>query len=276
MLTDEIRLKSARELDIMQEGGRIVADTLVLLRERVRAGITTGELNAAAEQFLRERGAVTSYREVGYHFGVVCTSINEQIVHGIPGNRTLREGDLVSLDIAAIYQGFHADAAITVGVGTVSPQARHLLESTERALALGLSLATVGRHLHDLSAAIQDYVEGQGFRVVRNLVGHGIGRKMWEAPQVPNFRQDKRGPVLRAGTVFTIEPMVTVGRPDNKVMPDKWTIVTKDKKASAHFEHTIAVTAEGPRILTRPSEPAAAWALHPPTSARSETLLQHV
>ena len=276
MLTNEIRLKSARELNIMQAAGRIVADTLVLLKEHAREGIATGALNTLAEESLRAAGAVTSYREVGYDFGVVCVSINEQIVHGIPGSRVLKQGDLVSLDIAATYQGYHADAAITVGVGTLSPQARHLLETTESALALGISLATVGRHLHDISAAIQDFVEHRHLSVVRNLVGHGIGRSMWEAPQVPNFRQDKRGPVLRAGTVFTIEPMVNAGRPDNKTLPDKWTIVTRDKKASAHFEHTVAVTAEGPRILTLPGNPAGVWAANPPITRHSETALRHV
>ncbi|MGH2409182.1 MAG: M24 family metallopeptidase, partial [Chloroflexota bacterium] len=159
MLTNEIRLKSARELDLMQAAGRIVADTLVLLREHAREGVTTAALNALAEESLRAGGAVTSYREVGFDQGVVCVSINEQIVHGIPGNRTLKQGDVVSLDIAAIHQGYHADAAITVGIGTLAPQARHLLETTEQALALGISLATVGTHLHDISAAIQDYVE---------------------------------------------------------------------------------------------------------------------
>ncbi len=260
----------------MQVAGRVVADTLVLLQEHAREGITTGALNTLAEESLRAGGAVTSYREVGFDFGVVCVSINEQIVHGIPGSRVLKQGDLVSLDIAAIYKGYHADAAITVGVGTLSPQSRRLLETTELALALGISLATVGRHLHDISAAIQNFVEDHHLSVVRNLVGHGIGRQMWEAPQVPNFRQDKRGPVLRAGTVFTIEPMVNAGRPENKTLSDKWTIVTRDKKASAHFEHTIAVTADGPRILTLPGNPAKVWAARPPSTRRAETALRHV
>jgi len=276
LLTNEIRLKSSRELDIMQEAGRIVADTLALLKSHVRAGISTAALNTLAEDFMQRHGAVTSYKEVGFTFGVVCVSINEQIVHGIPGHRVLKDGDLVSLDIAAIYNGYHADAAITVGVGSLAPQARHLMETTEQALALGISLATVGRHLHDISAAIQDYVEARHLRVVRNLVGHGIGQKMWEAPQVPNFRQDKRGPVLRAGTVFTIEPMVTAGRAENKLLSDKWTIVTKDRKPAAHFEHTIAVTAQGPRILTRPSDPAAAWAAVPPRVGPLQTSAYHV
>jgi methionyl aminopeptidase len=273
LLTNEIRLKSSRELDIMQEAGRIVADTLVLLRSRVQTGVSTAELNALAEDYLKQQGAVTSYKEVGFDYGVVCVSINEQIVHGIPGHRILKDGDLVSLDISAMYKGYHADAALSVGVGTVAPAVQHLLDTTEQALALGISLATVGRHLHDISAVIQDYVETRHLSVVRNLVGHGIGRKMWEAPQVPNFRQATRGPVLRAGTVFTIEPMVNAGRADNKVMPDKWTIVTKDRKASAHFEHSIAVTADGPRILTSPTDRAAVWAGVPPRVEHRQTSL---
>ncbi|HVC79902.1 MAG TPA: type I methionyl aminopeptidase [Chloroflexota bacterium] len=276
MLTNEIRLKSARELDLMQAAGRVVADTLVLLKEHAREGVTTAALNALAEESLQAGGAVTSYRQVGFDFGVVCVSINEQIVHGIPGNRVLKQGDVVSLDIAAIRQGYHADAAITVGIGTLTTQARHLLETTEQALALGISLATVGRHLHDISAAIQEFVERRHLNVMRNLVGHGIGRQMWEAPQVPNFRQNNRGPVLRAGTVFTIEPMVSIGRPDNKTLPDKWTIVTRDRKAAAHFEHTVAVTADGPRILTLPGNPASVWAGNPPLTRQMETAIRHV
>jgi methionyl aminopeptidase len=245
------------------------------LRSRVQAGISTAELNTLAEDYLKQHGAATSYKEVGFDYGVVCVSINEQIVHGIPGHRVLKDGDLVSLDIAAMYKGYHADAAVSVGVGTLAPAVRHLLDTTEQALALGISLATVGRHLHDISALIQDYVESRHLSVVRNLVGHGIGRKMWEAPQVPNFRQDTRGPVLRAGTVFTIEPMVNAGRADNKVMPDKWTIVTKGRKPSAHFEHTIAVTADGPRILTSPTDKTAVWAAVPPRIERRQTSMLH-
>lgn len=260
----------------MQQAGQIVADTLVLLKTSLRPGMTTRELNTIAEEYLRSRQAVTSYTEVGFD-GVVCVSINDEVVHGIPGKRVLRDGDVVSLDIAAIYQGYHGDAAITVGVGDVSRDARHLLRSTEAALALGISLATVGRHLFDISAAIHDYVERQGLSVVRNLVGHGIGRSMWEEPQVPNYRQDTRGPVLRAGMVFTIEPMVNAGRAETRVLSDKWTIVTKDRKLSAHFEHTVAVTDAGPRILTLASDPSAVWALDPPVAPSDvKTVLQRV
>jgi methionyl aminopeptidase len=173
----------------------------------------------------------------------------------------------VSLDIAAIYGGYHGDAAITAGVGLLSPQARHLAESTEQALALGISLATPGRHLYDISAAIHEFVESKGLSVVRNLVGHGIGRSMWEEPQVPNYRQASRGIVLRPGMVFTIEPMVNAGHPETVVLADKWTIVTKDRKLSAHFEHTVAITESGPWVLTEPSDQARMWARGPALAA---------
>jgi methionyl aminopeptidase len=247
----------------MRQAGKIVADTLLLLRDQLREGVSTRELNTIAADYIKERGALSSYTHVNFD-GVVCVSINDEIVHGIPGKRLLRAGDLVSLDIAASYGGYHADAAITAGVGLISPQARHLMDSTEQALALGISLATPGRHLFDLSAAIQDFVESRGLSVVRNLVGHGIGRGMWEDPQVPNYRQDSRGPVLRSGMVFTIEPMVNAGRAETKTLSDGWTIVTNDRKLSAHFEHTIVVTDAGPRILTEPADPGKTWALAPP------------
>ena len=270
-----IRLKSSRELEIMQQAGQIVADTLLLLRQNLQPGITTRELNRIAEDSIVSRGAVTSYTEVGFD-GVVCVSVNDEVVHGIPGKRVLREGDLVSLDIAAIYQGYHGDAALTAGVGIISPEARHLITSTEQALALGISLATAGRHIYDISAAIHAFVESKGLSVVRNLVGHGIGRSMHEDPQMPNYRQDTRGPVLRAGTTFTIEPMVNAGKADTRVLGDKWTIVTRDHRLSAHFEHTIAVTNGPARILTLPSDASSAWALVPPSSRSQEPQLQQV
>ncbi|MDB5057918.1 MAG: map [Chloroflexi bacterium] len=258
-----IRLKSARELELMQHAGQIVADTLLLLRGHLKDGVVTRELNDIAEEYIASRGAVTSYAQVGFD-GVVCVSVNEEVVHGIPGPRVLRAGDVVGLDIVVIYGGYHADAAITAGVGIISPQAQHLLTSTENALALGISLATPGRHLFDVSAAIHDYIESEGLSVVRNLVGHGIGRSMWEEPQVPNYRQGSRGPVLRSGMTFTIEPMVNVGRPETKTLNDQWTIVTKDRKLSAHFEHTIAVADNGSQILTAPSDRSKTWATVPP------------
>jgi methionyl aminopeptidase len=261
-------LKSSRELELMGKAGQIVADTLLLLRDTLREGISTRELNTVATDYIAEHGALSSYTHVNFD-GVVCVSVNDEIVHGIPGKRLLRAGDLVSLDIAVSYGGYHADAAITAGVGLISPQAKHLMDSTEQALALGITLATPGRHLFDVSAAIQDFVESRGLSVVRNLVGHGIGRGMWEEPQVPNYRQDTRGPILRSGMVFTIEPMVNAGRAETKTLADDWTIVTSDHKLSAHFEHTIVVTDSGPRILTQPTDAGKTWSLSPPIERES-------
>jgi methionyl aminopeptidase len=262
-----IRPKSARELELMQQGGRIVADTLVLLRSHLRPGISTRSLNDLAAEYIQSQGAQSSYIEVDFD-GVVCVSVNEEVVHGIPGDRVLRAGDVVSLDIAVKYHGYHADAALTAGVGAISPVAQRLLRTTEEALALGLSLATVGRHLGDISAAIQDYVEADGFGIIRNLAGHGIGRSMWEDPQVLNYRDGSRGPILPAGAVFTIEPMVSSGHFGVHTLGDGWTIVTNDRKVAAHFEHTVAVTKDGPKILTVPSDPSQLWAAAPPRTLR--------
>lgn len=259
----KIRLKSERELQTMAHAGQIVADTLVLLQDSVRPGVSTGALNELAVAHLQRRGALSSYPAVGFD-GVVCTSLNDEVVHGIPGARVLRQGDIIGLDISAIFDGYHADAAITVGVGEIAASARRLLTVTEGALALGISLSMQGRYLHEIGAAIQTFVEAHGYAVVRGLVGHGIGRSMWEEPQVPNYRQASRGPQLRPGMVYTIEPMVNAGSADTHVLGDHWTIATKDHALSAHFEHTVAVTGQGPRVLTVPSEHARLWATHVP------------
>jgi len=258
----KIRLKSAPEVELMAQAGQIVADTLLMLKEHAKPGVSTAELNRLAETYMAQRNAVSSYREVNFN-GVVCTAINEQVVHGIPGARQLRAGDLVSLDIAAIYRGYHADAAISFGVGAISPQAQHLIEVTENALALGMSLAQPGHRINEIGDAVQSYVEGHHMSVVRNLVGHGIGRSMWEEPNVPNYRVDERGPVLRPGMVFTIEPMVSAGGEEVVMLEDKWTIVTEDHSLAAHFEHTVAITERGVRILTQPSNRSALWAALP-------------
>lgn len=252
----------------MAQAGEIVADTLLLLKSHVRPGITTAALNAIAVQYLGERGALSSYPAVNFA-GVVCTSIDDEVVHGIPGPRVVEEGNIIGLDIAAIWGGYHADAAITVPVGVVSAAAHHLLVVTEGALALGLSLCTPGRNLYDIGAAIQMYVESNRCSVVRGLVGHGIGKSMWEEPQVPNYRQEARGPALRPGMVFTIEPMVNAGGLETVQQADGWTITTKDHSLSAHFEHTVAITEGAPRILTTASDRAAVWATQVPRLAES-------
>ena len=248
-----IQLKSAREIEIMAQGGRILAATMARLRAAVRPGVTTAELDDMAETFIRSHDGATPAFKGLYGFpGSVCASINNEIVHGIPSKRrTLEAGDIVSLDIGVRYQGFFTDSATTVAVGDVSEESRRLLEVTEAALAAGIEAAQPGNHMGDIGAAVQGVVEGAGFSVVRDLVGHGIGVEFHEKPQVPNYGKPKRGMKLATGLTIAIEPMVNAGSPDTREMPDKWTIVTADGSRSAHFEHTIAITEQGPRILTR-------------------------
>ena len=247
-----IQLKSAREIEIMAQGGRILAATVARLRAAVRPGVTTAELDEMAETFIRSHeGATPAFKGLYGFPGSVCASINNEIVHGIPSKRrTLQSGDIVSLDVGVRYQGFFTDSATTVAVGEVSEESRRLLEVTEAALAAGIQAAQPGNHMGDIGAAVQGVVEGAGFSVVRDLVGHGIGVEFHEKPQVPNYGKPNRGMKLAAGLTIAIEPMVNAGSPDTREMPDRWTIVTADGSRSAHFEHTIAITEQGPRILT--------------------------
>jgi methionyl aminopeptidase len=213
--------------------------------------VKTLELDRFAEVFLRERGARPAFKGYrGYGF-TLCTSVNEEIVHGLPGERRLQEGDILSLDLGAIVDGYYGDAAITVGVGEISPDARRLLQVTQEALHRGIAQAVPGRRLTDISHAIQSHVESHGFSVVRVFVGHGIGRALHEEPQVPNFGPPDRGPVLRPGMVLAIEPMVNAGTPEVTILEDQWTAVSQDRSLSAHFEHTVAITENGPEVLTR-------------------------
>ena len=247
-----IQLKSAREIEIMAQGGRILAATVARLRAAVRPGVTTAELDEMAETFIRSHDGATPAFKGLYGFpGSVCASINNEIVHGIPSKRrTLEAGDIISLDVGVRYQGFFTDSATTVAVGEVPEESRRLLEVTEAALAAGIQAAQPGNHMGDIGAAVQGVVERAGFSVVRDLVGHGIGVEFHEKPQVPNYGKPKRGMKLSAGLTIAIEPMVNAGSPDTREMPDRWTIVTADGSRSAHFEHTIAITEQGPRILT--------------------------
>jgi methionyl aminopeptidase len=247
-----IQLKSAREIEIMAHGGRILAETVATLRAAVHPGVTTAELDEIGESFIRSHDGATPAFKGLYGFpGSVCASINNEIVHGIPSRRrTLQAGDIISLDVGVRYQGFYTDSATTVAVGEVPPESRRLLEVTEAALAAGIEAAQPGNHLGDIGAAVQGVVEGAGFSVVKDLVGHGIGVEFHEKPQVPNYGKAKRGMKLAAGLTIAIEPMVNAGSPETREMPDRWTIVTADGSRSAHFEHTVAITAEGPRILT--------------------------
>ncbi|MEP6904727.1 MAG: type I methionyl aminopeptidase [Gemmatimonadales bacterium] len=247
-----IQLKSQREIEVMARGGHILADTVTLMEQSVRPGISTQELDKIAEDFIRSHaGAVPSFKGL-YNFpSSICTSINNEIVHGIPSRkRVLQEGDIVSVDVGVKYEGYHTDSATTVAVGEVPEESRRLLAITREALDAGVRAAMIGNHLGDIGAAVQHVVELAGFSVVRDLVGHGIGTGFHEEPQVPNYGKPSRGLRLVPGLTIAIEPMVNVGKPGIRTMPDKWTVVTVDGGRSAHFEHTVAITENGPRILT--------------------------
>lgn len=245
-----IIIKSADELARMRRAGRVVAQAHALLAELIRPGVRTMQLDRAVEDFLSKVGAVPSFRGYQGFPASICTSVNEVVVHGIPGEQVLEDGDIIGVDIGAIVDGFHGDAAVTFAVGDVSAETQELLRVTEEALHKGISQARVGNRLSDVSHAIQQYVETHGFSVVRDFVGHGIGRRMHEAPQIPNFGPPGRGPRLGAGMCLAIEPMVNLGEADVRVTGDGWTVVTCDGKLSAHFEHTIAVTDGEPEIMT--------------------------
>jgi methionyl aminopeptidase len=245
-----VTLKTADQIAKMREAGKVVAAMLTATRDAVKPGVTTAELDRIAADILARAGAVSSF--LGYYGypATICTSVNEQIVHGIPSKRKLKEGDIVGIDAGAIVDGWHADAAITVPVGKISAQAQTLIDVTRGALARGIAAATVGNRLGDIGAAVQQYAESQGFSVVRNYVGHGIGRAMHEDPQVPNYGTADLGRVIREGLCIAIEPMVNVGGIATRVLDDNWTVVTEDGSLSAHFEHTLACLPDGPVILT--------------------------
>ena len=247
-----ITLKSSREIEIMARAGRIVAGTLALMREIVRPGMTTEDLDAAAEAFIRSHeGAVPSFKGLYGFPKTLCTSIDAEIVHGIPSaKRILSEGSIVSVDVGVQLEGLHADSATTIAVGRVPDEAVRLMDVTRESLAAAITQARVGNHIGDIGHAVQKVAEGAGYGVVRELVGHGIGTRFHEEPQVPNYGTPRRGPRLLEGMTLAIEPMITVGSPATRTLNDKWTVVTADGSLSAHFEHTIAITANGPRILT--------------------------
>ena len=247
-----IQLKSQREIEIMARGGKILAETVKLMERSVKPGMTTADLDALADEFIRSHaGATPSFKGL-YNFPAsICSSINHEIVHGIPSRkRVLYEGDVLSIDVGVQYEGYHTDSATTVAVGHVNDESRQLLQVTRDALDAGVAAAKPGNHLGDIGAAIQAVVEAAGFSVVRDLVGHGIGTGFHEEPQVPNYGKPNRGIRLVPGLTIAIEPMVNVGKPGIRTMPDKWTVVTIDGKRSAHFEHTVAITESGPRVLT--------------------------
>ena len=247
-----IVLKSARELVYMRAAGKIVAQTLMRLRDAVKPGVSTLELDRLAHESVTEAGAKAAFLGYRGYPASLCASINDEIVHGIPRrDRVLQEGDIISLDFGAIYEGYVGDSAITVPVGQVSAEAARLLQVTEEALEKGIAQALPNKHLGDISAAIQAHAEAAGFSVVRKYVGHGIGRAMHERPEVPNFGQPGRGPVLRPGLVLAIEPMVNTGTYETIELDDGWTVMTADGGLSAHFEHTVAIMNGEPEVLTR-------------------------
>jgi methionyl aminopeptidase len=246
-----IILKSNREIATMRRAGHIVARTLELLREHTKPGVTTRELNALAEMAIRRENAIPSFKGYKNFPAALCLSVNEEIVHGIPGKRVLKDGDILSIDLGVIYQGYQGDSATTLPVGTIGPVAQKLLDDTEAALFRGIAQATAGNHLFDISHAIELEAARLGYGLVREYVGHGIGRAMHEDPQVPNWGEPGKGPVLRAGMTLAIEPMFTTGTHETEQLSDGWTVVTKDRGLSAHFEHTVAITNNGPDILTR-------------------------
>lgn len=251
--------RSAAELEKMRAAGRLVGEVLTALTPSVVPGVTTAELDEVAEKMITDAGAIPAFK--GYHGypATICSSINEEVIHGIPsGQRVLREGDILSIDVGASLEGYFGDSAITVPVGQVSEEAARLLTVTEEALYKAIEVARPGGRVSDIGHAVQKHVEAYGFSVVREFVGHGIGQKMHEEPQVPNYGEAGRGPRLAEGMVLAIEPMVNAGKPAVKVLSDGWTAVTRDKSLSAHFEHTVAITASGAWILTAREVPVAA------------------
>lgn len=248
-----IILKTPDEIEIMARASKIVAETLQVLKREVRPGMTTEDLDRIAENHIRARGGIPAFKGYRSYPKTLCASVNEQVVHGIPSaRRVLKEGDIIGLDLGAIVEGFYGDAAMTVPVGAVSTKVAALLRVTEEALYKGIEQARMGNRLSDISHAVQRHAEAAGFAVVTDFVGHGIGRQLHEEPQVPNYGKPGQGPRLQVGMVLAIEPMVNMGQSGVRILDDQWTAVTKDGSLSAHFEHTIAIQAEGPaRILTQ-------------------------
>ncbi len=243
-------LKTKGEIEIMRRAGRVVAEVLDMVEKTIEPGMTTSQLDMLIEDFIRSLGAIPGFKNYQGFPASACISINDEVVHGIPGKRVIMERDIVSVDVGSIVDGFYGDSARTYAIGEVSEEKLRLMENTQKSLAAGIDKARKGNKLGEISAAVQAVAEAEGYGVVRQLVGHGIGRNMHEEPQVPNFGSPNDGPVLKIGMVLAIEPMINLGTYQVKTLPDGWTIVTADGKASAHYEHTIAITDDGPDILT--------------------------
>ena len=251
----QINIKTPQEIEIMRQAGRINAEALAAACAIIKPGANTADLNAAAEGVLKKYGCYSPFKNYPGPYpypASICASVNEELVHGIPSpKRKLKAGDIISLDCGTVFQGFVGDSAITGAVGEISPLARRLLDVTEKSLEIGIAKMVAGNHLGDISAAIQSYVEGHGFQVTRVYTGHGVGRDMHEGPQVPNYGKPGAGILLRNGMTIALEPMVLVGTPDTRVLADGWTVVSEDGSLTAHFEHSVAITPDGPQILTK-------------------------
>jgi methionyl aminopeptidase len=250
--------KSPEEIEAMARAGQVVVETLELLGEQIQAGVTTAELDAVAEEYIRSQGGAPTFKGYRGFPGSICASPNSMVVHGIPGRYRLEEGDIISIDVGVTLGGFVGDSAYTFAVGEIDPETQRLLDVCQAALQAGIDEARAENHIGDIAAAVQRTTEAAGFSIIRSLVGHGVGRSMHEEPQVPNFGDPGRGPQLKPGIVLAIEPMVTLGGHDVKILEDGWTAVTRDGSLAAHFEHTVAVTEHGPEVLTRRSGGASA------------------
>lgn len=245
-----ITIKSDKQIEYMRIAGKITAQTLELLEKYVKSGITTKELDCIAEDFIRSNGATPSFKGYGGFPASICASVNEEVVHGIPSNRVIKDGDIISIDVGAYIHGYHGDSARTFAVGVISSEAKNLINVTRQSFFEGIKYAKCGNYLSEVSGAIEQYVQNNGFSVVRDYVGHGIGRALHEEPQIPNYRTKRKGPQLRKGMVIAIEPMVNAGDYRVKVLSDNWTAVTADKKYSAHYENTVLITDGEPELLT--------------------------
>ncbi len=247
-----IVLKTARELSVMKEACRISAGALQVIGQAIEPGVTTGELDRMAEKYILSQGAKPNFKNYQGYPATACISINNEVIHGIPSNkRIIKAGDIVSVDLGAMYEGYHGDNAATFAVGDVSTEAKRLIETTKESLYEGIKFARAGGRIGDISSAIQRYVESRGFSVVRDFVGHGIGTQLHESPEIPNFGTPGKGIRLLPGMTIAIEPMINIGSHEVKVLPDGWTVLTKDGSLSAHFEHTVAITPDGPLIMTQ-------------------------
>lgn len=247
---DSIRIKKPEEIDILRKAGKILASIIRELESSLKSGMTTKDIDAKAEGLIRRANVLPAFKGYRGFPGCACVSVNEEVVHGIPGPKVVKDGDIVSIDVGIIHDDYFSDTAVTVPIGKVDEKCLKLLQVTKESLYKGIEKAWPNKRLSDISSAIQQCVEKNNFSVVRNFVGHGIGRHLHEEPEIPNFGEPNQGPVLKEGMVFAIEPMVNLGRHQTKILSDGWTVVTEDGKPSAHFEHTIAITSKGPEILT--------------------------